>query len=334
MNVAQFGRGFDLVAENKSLDMRRPSGQVDRTFARAREWLRGQRDRSFFLLLHTFQVHFPYAPPERYAELFPQLPPGHEAHPRLSPGRDPRLYDREIRYVDDELRAFFGFLEAEGLDDRLLFVLTSDHGDAFLEHGFWGHGADVHGEVTGVPLIFWGQDVARGRRLREPVGHVDLMPTLLELAGVPVPGWAGGRSLAAQVRGSGARTLVPVFSEAWYPWGRGPDETTRIDQPTLAVRLGDRKLIRRRTGQGFAYAYYDLGADPGERNDRYVEAEAEARDLRELIDRYAESAAAAASHPDSRDPAGGEPEDHAPEDAAPALDPASAAKLEALGYVE
>lgn len=322
MNVAQFGRGFDLFAENKSVDIRRPSGQIDRTFAWAREWLLQQRGRSYFLLLHTFQVHFPYAPPPRYAELFPQLPPGHEAHPRLSPGRDPRYYDREIRFVDDELRSFFAFLEAEGLDDPLLFVLTSDHGDAFLEHGYWGHGADVHAEVTNVPLIFWGSGVARGRRLREPVGHIDLMPTLLDLVGVPIPESVDGRSLADRVRGAGVPEIAPVFSEAWYPWGRGPDEATPIEQPTLAVRLGERKLVRRRTEQGFEYAYYDLSTDPGERNDRYAEAEEETRDLRRLLAAYTESAAAKLGTGD-----------RAP-DAAPLLDPERKAKLEALGYVE
>jgi len=322
MNVAQFGRGFDVFAENKSVDIRRPSGQVDRTFARAREWLLAQRGRDYFLLLHTFQVHFPYAPPQRYADLFPQLPPGHEAHPRLSPGRDPRFYDREIRFVDDELRSFFAFLESEGLDDHLLFVLTSDHGDAFLEHGYWGHGADVHAEVTNVPLIFWGRGVARGRRLREPVGHVDLMPTLLDLVGIPIPESVDGRSLANEVRGTGESKLIPAFSEAWYPVGRGPDGATRIEQPTLAVRLGERKLVRRRGEQGFAYSYYDLGADPGERNDRYGEAEDEAQDLRRLLEAYTESAAA-------RHTAASEVPD-----AEPVMDPERKAKLEALGYVE
>ena len=60
-----FGRGFDVYQEDKSLNIMSPIGQVDRTFERAAEWIERNRDKRFFLFLHTFQVHSPYAPPDR-----------------------------------------------------------------------------------------------------------------------------------------------------------------------------------------------------------------------------------------------------------------------------
>ncbi|MED5262760.1 MAG: sulfatase, partial [Myxococcota bacterium] len=65
-----FGRGFDRFVENRSDNINSPSGQVDRTFDAAAQWLRENRDTPFFLFLHTYQVHTPYAPPEKYKNLF------------------------------------------------------------------------------------------------------------------------------------------------------------------------------------------------------------------------------------------------------------------------
>ena len=327
-----FGRGFDFYAENPSPHVFRATGQVDVTFAAARRWLARQRDRRFFLFLHTFQVHAPYSPPGRYAELFPRPAPGHEMRPGLPPDRDPRLYAREIRYVDDELRSLFATLVELDLDESTVFVVTSDHGDEFLEHGYWGHGAHVHAEITRVPLLIRGPGIPRGLRVARPVSHVDLMPTLLDLAGAPpVPGGMG-HSFADVLRGSATGASAPerpLYSEAWYPRGRTPDAFIAIEQPTLAVRVGSRKLIRFRRGGGFAYAYYDLAADPEERFDRHGDHPEEARDLRALVDAYAERARAMQS---AREQARGGP--GAPDTVPATLDPEREEKLRALGYVD
>jgi arylsulfatase A-like enzyme len=329
LSARQFGRGFDAFSENKSAHVDVPSGQVDRTFTQARRWLERHGDRRFFLFLHTFQVHAPYAPPPAYERLFEEAA---GAAPPARPGDAERLqYDREIRYVDDELRAFFGFLEARGLLRHTIFVLLSDHGDAFLEHGLLGHGADVHAEVMHVPLVFRGPGVARGRRVARPVAHVDLMPTLLELVGVTPPASLQGRSFAPLLRaGAGdasAAAPAPIFSEAWYRWGSLPGgKRIAVAQPTFAVRVGDRKLIRVPRGAGFGYAYYDLAADPGERVDLAAREREAAGELRALLDAYPAGAAAARAALEAGGPA-------APA-AAPALDPEREEKLRALGYVE
>jgi arylsulfatase A-like enzyme len=282
-----FGRGFDEYLENKSPYIMAPLGQVDRTLGHARRWVERNGDRPFFLFVHTFQVHSPYAPPEAYRALFNDASEG--APPRSArAGRDSQVsdlvddYDREIRYVDDELRAFFEWLADEDLLANTFFIVVSDHGEGFYEHGALGHGALPHEELLGVPLILVGPGVTPGRRIAQPVAHVDLMPTLLDLAGVELPAHVEGHSFAKLLGGAapdGDGDPQPLFSEAWVL----PE---RFEPPSLAVRLGNRKLLRYSSAGEITYELYDLKADPGEQNDLYGTGSESAADLRTLLDDY------------------------------------------------
>ena len=251
--------------------------------------------------------------------------PGWEPAPLLSPDRAPTLYDREIRYLDDQLREFFEALGALGLARDTLVVVTSDHGEEFMEHGDVGHGPHLNAEVTHVPLLLAGPGVARGRRLMQPLGHVDLMPTLLELAGIPLPEAAMGRSFAHQLRAhaqAAAEDAVPLYAEAWH---FGP--VARLGPP-LAVRVGHRKLIRTPTTAGAAYEYYELARDPREERNLFGTAGAATSDLEERIERYAaEVAARVAKRRDERSARPGAADE-------PVIDPDREAKLRALGYIE
>jgi arylsulfatase len=321
-----FGRGFDSYAENKSLEVVVAEGHIEDTFERARSWLSRNGDKRFFLFLHTYQVHFPYTPPAAYRHLFPEPAAGFEPHPGLPADRDPALYDREIRYVDDQVRRFFQMLEEKGRTRDTLVVLTSDHGEEFLEHGFAGHGPNVHAEVMHVPLMLWGPGIPAGRRIATPIGQLDLMPTLLELAGVSRPEHLMGRSFAHLLAGEEAteqRDEVPIYGEAWYV------KSERREQPTLAVWAGRRKLIRRATQSGFRYHYFDLEDDPREQRDLYPKAEKEAHDLRRLIDAYSQHAASARAALMRQQRA------MAPlSEVEPSIDPDRDEKLRALGYLE
>ncbi len=315
-----FARGFDVFVENKSARITVPEGQVDRTFARAKRWLELHRDKRFFLFLHTYQVHAPYSPPARYAELF-GAPGGERAPIHLRQLAD---YDREIRYTDDELAGLFAALEAQGLAERTLLVVTSDHGEEFLEHGLLSHGGHLYEESVAVPLVLRGPGIPAGRRIPTPVGHADLMPTLLELLRLPVPDGLSGRSLRGLLAGAaGPLEARPVFSEAWATFQPGgPDGGRAFEPPSLAVRRGERKLARYRSPEGTRYELYDLAADPGERTDLSGSAPDEAGALRSLLEAYEREASRGAG---LASPAPGTP---------PALDADREQKLRALGYLE
>jgi arylsulfatase A-like enzyme len=338
-----FGRGFDVYRENKSASIMSPDGQVDRTFAEAASWLERNRSKRFFLFLHTFQVHSPYAPPPRYAGLFAD-PQGREAAegersagPRENSPSHERWrddYDREIRYTDDELRKLVQRIEALGLASSTVFILTADHGEAFLEHGLIEHGGRLHEEVVRVPMLFAGPGIPAGRRIAAPVSHVDLLPTVLELLGLPAPKWAQGRSLLGVLSGREPETLLSgraLFSETRTKEALAAERRMiPFPVPAFMVRQGSRKLLRYPDpAGGHRYELYDLASDPGELRDLHPTEGATAEDLRALLDGYEAGSRAHRERVDALLGASGAPA----EESAP-LDPAQEEKLRALGYLE
>lgn len=335
LGVAQgFGRGFNSYAENKGTDSNFPQGQVAVTFEKAAQWLARNREKRFFLFLHTYQVHWPYTPPDAYRTLFTE----HDgqavtsASPRYL--RELVAYDREIRYTDDQVRALFTTIKRDGLAENTIFILTSDHGEAFLEHGFLRHGAHLYEEVTRVPLMFWGPGrIPRGKRVAEPVGHIDFMPTILDLAGVPKPTQLMGASFAQLFEAgaqSPARKTDAHFSEGWGKVASGPDyKSVPFEPPAYMVQRGNHKLMRYRHGESFAYEYYELDDATGEVKNRYADEGSDVRSMQELLDTYENSCHAAATTL-ARE---AQPPDTAT--VAPVqLDPAEEEKLRALGYVK
>lgn len=329
-----FGRGFDTYGENRSPDVMTPEGQVELTFHQAKEWLARNRDKRFFLFLHTFQVHGPYTPPPAYASLFGS----HRGQPitQASPQflRDRADYDREIRYTDDQLRVLFEALKTNGLDKNTIFILVSDHGEEFAEHGLIGHGAHFYEEVSHVPLMFWGPGrITAGKRITEPVGHIDLMPTILDVAGVPKPPQVMGVSFVGQLRdGAAVRVLArPLFTEAHVEVAMLPNHAlVPFQAPAFMVQLGTQKLSRYRRDQAFTYEWYDLIQDPGELANQYAEdgATGPLADLRAAVDGYeagckavVDNLVAASGHSATQTPKTAE------------LDPAQEERLRALGYL-
>jgi arylsulfatase A-like enzyme len=327
-----FGRGFNIYVENRSANIMAPTGQVDVTFARAREWLQRHKDRRFFLFLHTFQVHDPFSPPPQYQSLFRQ----HDGQPidDNSPWylKWMNAYDQEIRYTDDEVRTLWREIERLGLAENTIFIVTSDHGESFMEHGYFGHGAHPHEAVVRVPLIVRGPGVANGVRVAEPVGHVDLAPTILDLMGIDASlEQFQGRSLAPELRASNreAEAVGTYFTESWSKITRNaPKHFVGFMAPAFAARRGSLKLIRYKTADGVAYEAYDLARDPDERSnlwpterDRFVE-------LERLLANYEDGMHAfRARLRGSNEGSGGiDPE-------AVELDPEQEAKLKALGYL-
>ena len=326
-----FGRGFDEYRENKSADIMEPQGQVDRTFGAAKAWLRRHADQRFFLFLHTFQVHDPYAPPAQYTALFSTDergdtidtdPPSHV--------REARDYDREIRYVDDELGALLGAMDDLGLSENTVFIVTSDHGEAFLEHGFLRHSTFLFEEVTHVPLLMRGPGVPRGLRVAAPVGHVDLANTIASFLGVEPPRGSHGTDLRRAFRdGSSAVDGSFYFTDSWGSVANGPDgELIPFFAPAFAVRQGQRKAARYKTEDGSRRSEcYDLAADPGEQTNLCPGTTPEPADLAAALDAYPE---AAARHRLRLVATNGAPSEGQRK---VTLDPEHEEKLRALGYI-
>jgi arylsulfatase A-like enzyme len=195
--AAGLQQGFDVTADQTVRD---PSQTVLES-APLWNWLRSNKDRNTFVYLHIVDPHGPYKPPPPYDEAYRKLPAegqrpverddSLDADYVRSPTVEGRnaLYDGEVRHNDEVLRKFFAQLQAEGLFDDTLFLFTSDHGEYLGERDRWGHRPPGYVQVTGVPLILYHkQRIPQQLRVEEPVQLLDVMPTILEFAGVDSSG--------------------------------------------------------------------------------------------------------------------------------------------------
>jgi len=155
-------------------------------------------------------------------------------------------------------------------------VVTSDHGEAFYEHGFWDHGHSVHEVELRVPLILrWPGKLSAGRRVSRQVSLVDLLPTLLEQLRLESPQGLQGRSLVPLLEGAQGRER-PIFAERVLE---------RVEQK--AVTDGGWKLIEQ-LPIGAQAELYDLGRDPGESDNLAEKQPNRAGELRRLLEAHLE----------------------------------------------
>src|SRR5262249_20325415 len=117
-------------------------------------------------------------------------------------GSEPRdLYDGEVAFTDYHIGRLLKALEASPARDRTAIVLTADHGEGVGEHGAYFHGREIWEEIVRVPLLVHVPGL-KPRRIKRRVAHVDLAPTILDLAGLPPDPGARGRSLLPELAGA------------------------------------------------------------------------------------------------------------------------------------
>jgi len=287
---------------------------ADVTVARASRWIDqrtpGER---FFLWVHLFDVHesrgYDDIPASFAQKLSVQRREMLPAYFLLAQDRfgvalraqSPLLsrlliYDAKIAYVDAALKRLFDFVDGQKFGAKTLWVVTADHGEGLMSHGYYGHGRYLYQEQVHVPLIFYGRDVPwAGRRIPNLVRHVDLLPTLEQFAGLPAVAGEGhhGQSLVPLLRGSrGAFSSPPAFSE------RRPRDNShkRKDwEPGLviAAQAGGIKYIWHQFGQD---EIYDLRNDPLELTSRVGPLPAEARKLKRFLHGQARAIEATGLH--------------------------------------
>jgi arylsulfatase A-like enzyme len=278
-----FARGFEIYDEEKNTDHGRLlSGYVRQTFDRGLAWLDANRDSTFFLFLHTYQVHNPYDPPEKYGRPF------RDPDRTDQPGIDIDGYDGEIRYTDAELRRLVDALTRRGILDDTVLVVTSDHGEEFNEHGGRFHSSQVYEEILHVPLLVRAPGLLpEGARRAGPVLLLDLPRTLLDLLGVPVHTVFDGISVRehlAEAAPLPTRRFTAVANGELRFTYAGLDPSWL--PPTYAAVQFPWKLIRKNTRDGPAYELYDVVADPGETRNRYDEVTDVAAALRAMLQRH------------------------------------------------
>ena len=265
-----FAEGFEAYGETNLTN----GTDIDAIVDKARRWITRNRDRTFFLFLHTYEVHAPYRGDRFLIEDSRrdfELSKRDKSHV-LEPGTVVDLYDGDIHRMDQALARLFVTLRERGLDENTLIVITSDHGEELTEGHARGlsivtHGHTLYDELLHIPLILVGfEQPTAGARVATQVRSIDILPTLLDQLNLPTPGEVQGTSLLPLLR-SAEMEDRPVFSEATtYGPGR---MSLRSDNLKYIHRFSYGQLTYRpaccsRLPLTPEHELYDLSSDPNE----------------------------------------------------------------------
>ena len=191
------------------------------------DWISSNKETPFFLWMHYMDPHRPYVPPPYYSDypcsrkeafdfdlsVDPHLARGEVSEDELR--RLKTLYAGEARYVDDCIGKLVEFLEAKGVMEDAILVLSADHGEAFGEHKKFAHAYDMlYNEVLHVPLIMHGLPGCSSEVVGDYVQLLDLAPTILEALGIRKPDSFIGHSIMEVIQENRSR---PIFSESAKP---------------------------------------------------------------------------------------------------------------------
>jgi arylsulfatase A-like enzyme/Tfp pilus assembly protein PilF len=291
-------QGFDTYFDDFDLSkykvfsmgaIQRPGNEV---VDKALPWIDQHRGGPFFAWIHLYDAHAPYDPPEPFHGRYPGDP-----------------YQGEISFADSQVGRVVDFLRERDLFDRTVIAVIGDHGESLHDHGEEAHGFFIYESVVHVPFILRAPySNMQNRRVGDSVRSVDVMPTVLDLLGVPGPAGAviDGRSVAPLMTGAQRDMGLEAYAEAVYPLHHFGWSDLR------ALRQGRYKLIAAPRPE-----LYDLEDDPTEKTNLYAARKPLGdRMLGRLGEIEAHFKTSAQSH-----------------SAAVEVDPDAKARLAALGYV-
>jgi arylsulfatase A-like enzyme len=304
---AGFARGFDRGFDTYDAGFRQSNPGEDRyetterrggdVVAHALAWLDKNPDGPFFIWVHLYDAHDPYDPPEPYKTKYASA-----------------LYDGEIAYADSVVGKFLDQLHQRGFYDSATIALMADHGEALGEHGEDTHGFFLYDETIHVPLVIkLPAGSAAGERIDNRVRLVDVMPTILQTAGVAIPKEVQGESLLGMMTTGtvvvGNSTESPftdrtAYAETDYP------QLTYGWSPVRALRTGKYLYVKAPKQE-----LYDQSTDPNALHNLSTTAAAVTGTLEAQLDAFRKKTSSNSEAPKS------------------AVDPEAQAKLAALGYV-
>lgn len=212
------------------------------------------KNQKFFIWYHFHGLHLPYNPPTPYDKIFREEAVKDAISDSEAVSKVKRysliknnsiiftkqdinvvvaLYDGLLRQMDDCIGRLTAKLKEWNISDNTLIVITADHGEELFEHGFIGHAstsanAKLYDEIIHIPLIIWYPEKLKHKIIDELVQQVDIMPTILNILGIPIPEGLQGNSLLPLIKGIFPNNSQSVFCETTLGGYQSTKETEEI----------------------------------------------------------------------------------------------------------
>jgi arylsulfatase A-like enzyme len=274
-----FDHGFDIYDDQ--------GGGFTNILPKVKKWLDMNKAKPFFLFIHSYDIHSPYNPPLPYNSMFHNFPYAGSHIPsnqtlglanknELNLNNEDlshfiALYDGGIRYTDEKIGEFLSYLKDSGLAKQSLIIITSDHGEAFKEHGRLLHRQLYYRPNLHVPLIIRIPKYPKKEiRIKNLVRSIDLLPTILDITALPTHPKAQGESLLPLIKRQ--RSYVNQF--LWkisHPFAKDLKTSLAESEPRMPPH--HRSIITNDgyqmiTDQTFNYVkLFNLNTDPLAKND-------------------------------------------------------------------
>ncbi|MFX0039687.1 MAG: sulfatase [Promethearchaeota archaeon] len=278
-----------------------PQNDAQKINKKALKWLKNNKSNPFFIWLHYLDVHGSYIPNRNYRPIskrrmayLNKLIANRNKLVKLNIKKNldlkylskkytqkitkedikdiVRLYESNIRCVDDQLSIFFKNLKRLNLYNNSLFIITSDHGEEFYEHGLFSHFGQLYDELIHVPLIFKGPNLPKRCKIETLISLIDLAPTILDYLNLKKEDNFLGKS------------FLPLFAKSEGNYNRKfvVSELIKGYGPQLfSIRTNNYKLIYNVANQ--LIELYNIKDDPNEQNNIYNQNKVVAEDLKYLI---------------------------------------------------
>lgn len=263
------------------------------TVEQAMDWAAAQarsQPQPFLGYVHLLPPHGPHATSRQFYDRFiddyqPPVKPANplsDAQPQETLDLLRRFYDESIAYVDDQFGRLFDSLEQSGALENTWLIFTSDHGELF-ERGTYGHITPLLYEpLIHIPLLIWQPGQSQRQDIYAPTSNVDLLPTLFQAAGAPLPAGVEGQTLPGLSLPAAAPSERSLFAHE----AKEASRFTPLRPATLALIRGQHKLIYYTGYENLEdrYELYDLGSDPEELHDLYAPGNPLAKEMKDELD--------------------------------------------------
>jgi arylsulfatase A-like enzyme len=251
-SVFGFSQGFDIFVEDDFT--------LANNIQKALEWIKINKDVKFFIFLHGYELHSLLLIPRNFLTIYadPQYKGigktfnldevGYLSKSLNESDVDyiTACYDGGINYIDQLVGILLDELSKLQLEKNTIIVITSDHGQALMEHGYILKHVDLYDEIIHIPLIIKSPRISFKKIIENQVQSIDIMPTILDLVGISIPATVQGRSLLPLIN-EPENTSFPVYSEK---------------EDAVSIRINEFKFIWRDSGR---HELYNLANDPKEK---------------------------------------------------------------------